>query len=205
MSLQEVYEKIIQLVQLISTNKPSEHDQILTLLQCVQNDDVRLDVIKDHHKFTTLDEAFHAILSNTAARAHNRAFSTRDKPGIPDPQTTDPQDLTHLDHPQDGDHHINPDLRISPGHPGHSTNSLLCLAYLHLYPHSTITFLFPTHPLQTHTRPPQRSQTVFLKKHVSIALTIICVLLVVSQVTGSLSAHCQKTGTGQRHRSLVRA
>jgi hypothetical protein len=40
MSLQEVYEKIIQLVQLITTNKPSEHDQILTLLQCVQNDDV---------------------------------------------------------------------------------------------------------------------------------------------------------------------
>jgi hypothetical protein len=70
MSLQEVYEKIIQLVQLITTNKPSEHDQILTLLQCVQDDDVRLDAIKDHHKFATLDEAFHAILSNTAARAH---------------------------------------------------------------------------------------------------------------------------------------
>ena len=32
MSLQQVYEKIIQLVQLITTNKPSEHDQILTLL-----------------------------------------------------------------------------------------------------------------------------------------------------------------------------
>ena len=65
-SLSQVY-KITQLVHLITTRKPSEHDQILTLLQCVRNDDVRLDAIKDHHTVVNLSLRWQLFRTDAAS------------------------------------------------------------------------------------------------------------------------------------------